>query len=155
MRQSIQRQSLAHNEGKTFFFKACVLRRNFSNFSFNSLLHCYCIWIKQDCRDQRKCDTVFMFAGRDGRNWNIMRNQSVVFLICSAHSIPFSQWKNSYFPLRPESLVGYKLSRVALKTRMTSRAFTQVNTCAVYSHWHEWLPVGVRDLKNVYYFEAL
>ena len=26
---------------------------------------------------------------------------------------------------------------------------TDVNTCAVYSHWREWLPVGVRDLKNV------
>ena len=26
---------------------------------------------------------------------------------------------------------------------------TDVNTCAIYSHWREWLPVGVRDLKNV------
>ena len=26
---------------------------------------------------------------------------------------------------------------------------TDVNTCAVYSHCREWLPVGVRDLKNV------
>ena len=34
------------------------------------------------------------------------------------HSMPFSQWKNSYFSLRPEPLVRYKLSRVALGTRM-------------------------------------
>ena len=44
----------------------------------------------------------------------------MIFLICFAHSIAYSQWKNSYFPLRPEPLVGYKLSRVALGTRMSS-----------------------------------
>ena len=26
---------------------------------------------------------------------------------------------------------------------------TNVNTCAVYSHWGEWPSVGVRDFKNV------
>ena len=30
------------------------------------------------------------------------------------------QWKKSYFPLRPEPLVGYKLSRVALGTTMAN-----------------------------------
>ena len=38
---------------------------------------------------------------------------------CFANSIAFSQWKKSYFPLRPEPLIGYKLSWVALGTRMT------------------------------------
>ena len=28
--------------------------------------------------------------------------QQIIFLICSAHSIPFRQGKKSYFPLRPE-----------------------------------------------------
>ena len=60
MRQSLQRQSLAHNEGN----KARGLHRNFLNFTFNYLPHCYCIWTKQDCRDQQKSDMVFMFAGR-------------------------------------------------------------------------------------------
>ena len=34
MRRSRQGQSLAHNEGNTFFVKARYLRRNFSNFLF-------------------------------------------------------------------------------------------------------------------------
>ena len=37
MRRSRQGQSLAHNEGNTFFVKARCLRRNFSNFTRNSL----------------------------------------------------------------------------------------------------------------------
>ena len=28
---------------QTFFVKACGSRKNFSNMTFNSLLHCYCI----------------------------------------------------------------------------------------------------------------
>ena len=53
--------------------------------------------------------------------------QYITFLICFAHSIAFNQWKNSYFPLRPEPLVGYKLSRVALGTRMLELLLTPTN----------------------------
>ena len=126
MRRSRQGQSLAHNEGNTFFVKARYLRRNFSNFTCNSLLHCYCIWTKQDCRNQRNSDTDFTHFKFAGRGWTLVGHevkcsaQQIIFLICFVHSIAFSQWKNSYFPLRPEPLAGYKLGRVALGTRMAS-----------------------------------
>ena len=68
MRRLRQGQILAHNEGNTFSVKARCLRRNFSNFTCNSLLHCYCIQTKQDCRNQLNSDTHFMFAGREGTN---------------------------------------------------------------------------------------
>ena len=53
MRRSIQRQGLAHNEGKLSLYV--------SNFTFNLLLHCYCIKTEQDCCDRRKSDKVLHF----------------------------------------------------------------------------------------------
>ena len=60
-----------------------------------------------------------MFAGRGGTK----RIQ-----------LPSANEKKSYFPLRPEPLVGYKLSRVALGTRMRSRRITR-EKWTVTSFW--------------------
>ena len=43
------------------FLKTRGRRGNVSTFTFNSLLHCYCIKTKQDCCDRRKSDTVLQF----------------------------------------------------------------------------------------------
>ena len=61
MRRSIQRQGLAHNKGKLIFVETRGPRGNVSTFTFNSLLHYYCIKTIQDCCDRRKPDTVLQF----------------------------------------------------------------------------------------------
>ena len=62
-----------------------------------------------------------------------------------------SEMTNNFYPNANfrvlESLVLFWTSKVVFWRRRPD--FTDVNTCAVYSHWHEWLSVGVRDLKNV------
>ena len=106
MRRSIQRQGLAHNEGKLSLYV--------SNFTFNTLLHCYCIKTKQDCCDRRKSDTVLQF---DWAGSKILYAVDHIFhLLCAFNYL--QQRKNSYFPLPPAPLVRHKLRRVALGTRM-------------------------------------
>ena len=46
---------------QTFFVKTRGRRGNVLTFTFNSLLHCFCIKTKQDCCDRRKSDTVLQF----------------------------------------------------------------------------------------------
>ena len=85
MWRSRQGQSLAHNEGNNFFVKARYnyLRRNFSNFTCNSLLHCYCMYTKQDCRNQRNSDTDLMFVGREGTSKMLCAVDYIFNFICA------------------------------------------------------------------------
>ena len=108
MRRSIQRQGLAHNEGKLSLYV--------SNFTFNTLLHCYCIKTKQDCCDRRKSDTVLQF---DRTGSKILYAVDHVFhLLCAFNYVSSANEKILIFRCVPEPLVRYKLRRVALGTRM-------------------------------------
>ena len=108
MRRSIQRQGLAQNEGKLSLYV--------SNFTFNTLLHCYCIKTKQDCCDRRKSDTVLQF---DRTGSKILYAVDHVFhLLCAFNYVSSANEKILIFRCVPEPLVRYKLRRVALGTRM-------------------------------------
>ena len=51
--------------------------------------------------------------------------------------------KNSYFPLRAEPLVGYKLSRVALGTRMGFKCLAESNILLMRKRNHAFLVLAI------------
>ena len=119
MQRSIQRQSLAHNEGKRSLSRLVVPVET-SQF-WPSVLFFTAIALYSIAKTGLSWSTLigngFHVCSWRGQEVKCYAQQ-IIFLIFSAHSIPFSQWKNSYFPLLPEPLVRYKLNQVALRTRM-------------------------------------
>ena len=119
MRRSRQRQNLAQKEGNTFFVKARYLRRNFSNF-IPAILFFTAIAYKQNrsvAINETQTEILCLPVER-ARSKMLCAVIYIFNLLCAFNRL--QPMKNSYFPLRPEPLVGYKLSRVALGTRMVS-----------------------------------
>ena len=62
---------------------------------------------------------------------------------------PYRKWPNNFYPNANFRILESRALFWTSKVAFWWPDLTDVNTCAEYSHWREWLPVGVRDLKNV------
>ena len=62
---------------------------------------------------------------------------------------PYRKWPNNFYPNANFRILESRVLFWTSKVAFWRPDLTDVNTCAEYSHWREWLPVGVRDLKNV------
>ena len=116
MRWSIQRQGLAHNEGKLSLSRLVVVVETSQPLPLipsSLLLH------KKKTGsvcDRRKSDTVLQF---DRTGSKILYAVDHVFhLLCAFNYVSSANEKIRIFRCVPEPLVRYKLHRVALGTRM-------------------------------------